>query len=234
MFYLIKAYDSLDWEFIRHCLAYFSAPSSFVKWERECITYPWFSVSINGTLVGYFEGRRGLRQGNPLSPNLFVIAMEVLLRLMEEAVLDNRSFDFHPKCSKLHLTQLCFADDPILFSAADVKSVQTIKKCFNSFLNCRVCLRILTKVHYIAQGLLNWLKRSKLIVWKSKKVTLPVPYLGVPLISKKLAATDCAMLIEKITARIDSWLSKKLSCAGRLQFLSSMLYSIQVSWSSIS
>lgn len=58
---------------------------------------------------------------------------------------------------------------------------------------------------------------------------MSVQYLGVPLISKKLTAADCAMSIEKIKAIIDSWLSKKLSFARRLQLLSSVLYSIQVS-----
>jgi hypothetical protein len=67
-----------------------------------------------------------------------------------------------------------------------------------------------------------------------KEGKLSIRYLGVPLISKKLTAADYAILIEKIIARIDSWLSKKLSFAGRLHLLSSMLYGIQVYWSSIS
>jgi hypothetical protein len=62
---------------------------------------------------------------------------------------------------------------------------------------------------------------------------LPIRYLGVPLISSRLCATDCDALLEKITARINSWLSRNLSYAGRLQFVSSMLYSVQVHWSSI-
>jgi hypothetical protein len=62
---------------------------------------------------------------------------------------------------------------------------------------------------------------------------LPVRYLGVPLISSKLSARDCRVLIEKIAGRIDSWTSKNLSFAGRLQLLSSILYSIQVYWSRI-
>lgn len=62
---------------------------------------------------------------------------------------------------------------------------------------------------------------------------LPVRYLGVPLISKKLVASDCSSLLEKISGRINSWLSKHLSFTGRLQLLSSILYSIQVYWMSI-
>jgi hypothetical protein len=64
-----------------------------------------------------------------------------------------------------------------------------------------------------------------------KEGHFPVRYLGVPLISTKLSSADCIPLISKISSRIDSWLSKHLSYAGRLQLLSSILYSFQVFWS---
>jgi hypothetical protein len=62
---------------------------------------------------------------------------------------------------------------------------------------------------------------------------LPVRYLGVPLVSSKLSAMDCRVLIEKITSRIGSWTSRQLSFAGRLQLISSVLYGLQVYWTSI-
>lgn len=62
---------------------------------------------------------------------------------------------------------------------------------------------------------------------------LPVLYLGVPLISTRITAANCSALLKKITARIDSWLSKKLTFAGRLQLIASVLYSIQVYWTAI-
>jgi len=61
-----------------------------------------------------------------------------------------------------------------------------------------------------------------------KEGQLHVRYLGVPLISSNLSAADCRMLMEKISGRLDSWTSKKLSFAGRLQLISSVLYSLQV------
>jgi hypothetical protein len=58
-------------------------------------------------------------------------------------------------------------------------------------------------------------------------------YLGVPLVSTKLSVADCKTLLDRITNRIGSWTSKNLSFAGRLQLLSSVLYSLQVFWSRI-
>lgn len=63
--------------------------------------------------------------------------------------------------------------------------------------------------------------------------TLPVQYLGVPLINKRLSASDCENLVAKIVARIESWLVKNLSFVGRLQLISSVLCSFHVFWSQV-
>jgi uncharacterized protein involved in cysteine biosynthesis len=55
-----------------------------------------------------------------------------------------------------------------------------------------------------------------------------VRYLGVPLISTTLCVADCASLLDQITSRIDSWLDKKLSFAGGLQLITSVIKSIQI------
>jgi hypothetical protein len=58
---LMKAYDSVNWEFMIYCLHCFGFPKKFLSWIRECVTSPRFSICLNGTLVGYFEGEKGLR-----------------------------------------------------------------------------------------------------------------------------------------------------------------------------
>jgi hypothetical protein len=62
---------------------------------------------------------------------------------------------------------------------------------------------------------------------------LLVRYLGAPLTAKKLTVDDCAVLLERVCSRIDYRLSKKFTFAGRLQLLSSVLYSLQAYWDSI-
>ena len=87
----------------------------FLNWIKECFTSPRFSLCFNGTLVGYFEWNKGLRQGDPLSPYLFVLAMEVFSRIMADHIGGTSGFKFHPKCLRMKPTDLCFVDDFLIF-----------------------------------------------------------------------------------------------------------------------
>ena len=91
---LMKAYDTVRWDFMVEVLRSFGFPERMVGWIRECMTSPMFYVSINGELSGFFPGGRGLRQGDPMSPYLFVLAMEVLSGLFRKMVLQ-QGFRFH-------------------------------------------------------------------------------------------------------------------------------------------
>ena len=104
----------MHWDFIMGILKAVDPPAYLIECIAVCITTPKFSVSINGGLEGDFYGGKGLRQGDPLSPYLFVLAMEVFSRILSKASSNGR-FSHHPRCTKLDLTHLCFADD-LLFS----------------------------------------------------------------------------------------------------------------------
>lgn len=82
-------------------------------------------------------------------------------------------------------------------------------------------------------GILDRVKHLLLGELEMNEGHLPVRYLGVPLISTRLSAADCEALLDKITWYIDSWFFRNLSYVGRLQLLSSVLYSLQVYWTSI-
>jgi hypothetical protein len=113
----MKACDSVEWDFLLLCLVGYGVPDRFIRWIEVCITSPRFSVAVNGNLVGFFEGKRGLGQGDHLSPYLFVLAMEVLSRLLEEAALVKREISFHPRCEKFKITHLCFTDNLLNFQS---------------------------------------------------------------------------------------------------------------------
>ena len=120
---LKKAYDSLSWGCILSILSAMGTPPTLLSCIKACITTPMFSISFNGELTGFFDSKRGVRQGDPLSSFLFLIAMEALSRPLSKAVL-HPCFEFHPKCKQINLLHLCFVDDLFLFAKGNVDSVQ--------------------------------------------------------------------------------------------------------------
>lgn len=122
---LRKAYDSVDWSFLRAVLGGLGFPPLFVAWIMECVTTVSYSIQINGDIHGLFPGRRGLRQGDPLSPYLFVMCLEYFSRLLRH-VTRRVTFTFHPRCDALKVSHLTYADDLMLFSRGDIPSVQLL------------------------------------------------------------------------------------------------------------
>lgn len=88
-------------------------PDKTIGWIKECVSTASFSVNVDRELCGFFKSERGLRQGDPVSPYLFSMVMEVLSGLIRKASM-NSDFGFHWCCKKEVLTHLCFADDLLL------------------------------------------------------------------------------------------------------------------------
>ncbi|XP_015951299.1 uncharacterized protein LOC107476066 [Arachis duranensis] len=96
-------------------------------WVKECVTTASISVLINGSPSKPFKMERGLRQGDPLSPFLFVLVVDVLHRMVGEAVRNGRIFSLLVGRDNIELSHLQFADDTILFYPQEI-----IKSVLNS------------------------------------------------------------------------------------------------------
>ncbi|GJT97313.1 hypothetical protein Tco_1092831 [Tanacetum coccineum] len=128
-----KAYDTVDWGFLKQTLLCFGFHDRMIHWIMECVTSTSFSLSINGVLHGYFKGQRGLHQGDPMSPYLFTLIMEILTLILQRRVREDNSFTYHRYCDKLDIINLYFTDDLFLFAHGDAASAQVIMGALHEF-----------------------------------------------------------------------------------------------------
>ena len=89
-----KAFDHVNWGFLMQLLEKGGFSAKWRQWIFFCISTVRFSILINGFPCGFFESSRGLRQGDPLSPLLFVLVMEALGRMLDKAVYDGHMSGF--------------------------------------------------------------------------------------------------------------------------------------------
>ncbi|GKA33802.1 putative reverse transcriptase domain, reverse transcriptase zinc-binding domain protein [Tanacetum coccineum] len=200
-----KAYDTVDWNFLRTILINFGFHQVMAKWIMKCVSTALFSINVNGSLHGYFKGKKGLRQGDPLSPYLFTMAMEVFTLMLKRNIRRVEAFQFHPKCERQEIINVCFADDLFMFSYANVDSVKVISDALQKFKNC--------------SGLVPSLPKS----------TAFFANVGIEVKNQIMEM----MHFEAVKNKIDDWKNKSLSFAGSIQLVASVLSPMQVYWSSI-
>ncbi|GKA24782.1 hypothetical protein Tco_0710815 [Tanacetum coccineum] len=227
-----KAYDMVDWCFLRKILMGFGFHDRMFV-DYECVTTTSFSICVNGSLHGYFKGKRGLRQGDPLSPYLFTLVMEILSLIIKRRVRESDVFAYHRYFSKLELVNLCFADDLFLFAHGNTNSARVIMESLEKFKIVSGLVLSLPKSTAYFCNVTNHVKMSILQILPFEEGRLPVKYLGVPLVSSRLIYKDCKELFEKVQHRVDDWKNKSLSIAGRLQLVNSIIGLLHVFWASV-
>lgn len=228
---IAKAFDTLSWEFLFNCLEGLQFPPVLQSWLRACVCTPNFTVGYNGRVHGYFKGKRGLRQGDLLSPYLFVIAMNMLSLMLNKAASDLK-IKYHQKCSKSKLTHLCFADDLLIFTEGSLSSVQNVLQVLREF-ELRSGLAVsVQKSSFFASGLTQQELDEIKVSTGMPNGLLPVRYLGVPLCTKKLTIANCEVLIQQVKAKFTSWTVKTLSFSGRLLLIKTVIAGITNFWCS--
>lgn len=227
-----KAFDTISWDFVVKSLEAQDFPPLFVTWIKECITSPRFSVAINGELAGFFPGKKGLRQGDSISPYLFILAMEALSRLLEEAV-NRGEIRLHPMCHEPRITHLLFADDLLIFSDGSRHSLTGIKKVLSSFKEWTGLDMNAAKSEIFFGGYSD-IECS--VLSDITGVTLgsfPTRYLGLPLNPSRISMATLQPFLERVTSKLHSWTVKTLSFAGRVTMVSSVIYGMVNFWSSV-
>nr|GEU89886.1 histidine kinase 3 [Tanacetum cinerariifolium] len=192
-----NAYDTVSWSFLAEILGKFGFHKKMVAWIMTCVRSTSFSICLNGDSHGFFIGGRRLRQGDLILPYLFTLVMEVFSLIMEKNIEDTNEFGYHFGCKELKLSHMCFADDLLVLCRGNKGSIEVVKKSLEEFCHVSGLVPNLGK-SLIFFGSINDRDKTELLqVLHFKFGGLPVRYLRVPLLAKKLGVSDCQTLIDK-------------------------------------
>ncbi|KAL6537873.1 hypothetical protein OROHE_012160 [Orobanche hederae] len=128
-----KAYDSVEWDFLLEMLVSMNFPVKWVGWIRECLSSASANVLVNGSPSGEFQLKKGLRQGDPLSPFLFLVVAEGLNLLIGRAVERGILAPVLVGRSQTPTSHLQYADDTILLVEGDEENARVIKAILDLF-----------------------------------------------------------------------------------------------------
>nr|GEU95546.1 RNA-directed DNA polymerase, eukaryota, reverse transcriptase zinc-binding domain protein [Tanacetum cinerariifolium] len=143
-----KAYDSLSWNYLDCMFDYMGFGDKWRMWIQGCLVSARSSVLLNGSSTKEFHIHRGLRQGDPLSTFMFILAMEGLHILIEDAVQNSQFRGVFMESPPIHMSHLFYADDAIFMGEWDRNNVGSLIRLLNIF--------------YLASGLQLNLQKSKL------------------------------------------------------------------------
>ncbi|GKF22641.1 RNA-directed DNA polymerase, eukaryota, reverse transcriptase zinc-binding domain protein, partial [Tanacetum coccineum] len=104
-----------------------------IDWIMVCIKSAAFTINVNNERFGYFKGERGLRQGDPMSPYIFTLVMEVFSLILMQHIEEDKKFKYHWGCKGLKISHLCFADDLLVLCYGNLHYVKVIKKALETF-----------------------------------------------------------------------------------------------------
>ncbi|GAU36456.1 hypothetical protein TSUD_166220 [Trifolium subterraneum] len=195
-----KAYDSVDWGYLDDVMRQMAFPVLWRKWIKECVGTASASVLVNDSPTDEFFLERGLRQGDPLSPFLFLLAVE----------------------------GLNFADDTLLLgvkSRANIRALREILVLFEAVSGLKVNFQksMLVGVNVVE----TWLAEAVLVL-RCSVGKVSFLYLGLPIGSDPHRVSLWEPVVQSIHIRLMSWKSRFLSFGGRLVLLKSVLTSLPV------
>ncbi|WMV51941.1 hypothetical protein MTR67_045326 [Solanum verrucosum] len=224
---MTKAYDRVSWVFMTKVLRKFGFSEVIIDMIWRLLSNNWYSICINGQIHGLFQSTRGLKQGDHLSPTLFIIGAEVLSRTLNALHFDSSYLGYGlPKWSP-NINHLSYVDDTILFCSGDRGSI--IKM-----------MMVLWRYEEVSGQLINMAKSYFYLHEKTplicsirlRKLTgirqweFPVTYLGCPVFYGRKKSSYFEDLMRKVARRILSWQNKFLSFGGKFILINHVLQSM--------
>lgn len=222
-----KTYDKLDWDFIRFTLQGIGLGDQLVNLIMSCIQTASMRVAWNGQLSDVFYPLRGARQGDPLSPYIFVLCMERLGQLIQYEVQEG-----HWEPLTLHrggpkISHHFFADDLILFCKASMAQMEEMREIMHFVCGVSGHKVSLMKSRMFASRNVHASRANQ--CRQALGIALSADlgkYLGVPLIHKRVTKATFAPVVDKVRKRLANWKGKFLSTIGKTVLIKSVLSSI--------
>ncbi|VFQ63940.1 unnamed protein product [Cuscuta campestris] len=219
---ITKAFDTISWDYISQCLLRFGFNQNFTTLVMNSIQHGVISTLVNGSPSKPFNPRRGVRQGDPLSLYIFIIAMEGLTRSLNKLVSTGHLKGFNTGRIQT-VNHLSYADDVLIFTNGSLHNLKKLKTFLNSFEESTGLHLNLTKSQIILpKPSSNHAKRQKDCLGM-KVASLPVTYLGTPIYKGINRLKHCQDLLHKIDNKLSSWKMHTLSQAGRLTLIKYVL-----------
>ncbi|XP_075499181.1 uncharacterized protein LOC142537558 [Primulina tabacum] len=185
-------------------------------------------VNINGSLTGFFGSTRGLRQGDPLSPLLFILGAEYLSRGLDRLYRQYPAIRYRSGCDLL-LSHLAYADDIIIFANGGTREMNSLMDFLHHYENCSGQLVNAVKSVIILPPRCSGRTRSRLLrITGFGEGCFPIKYLGVPLFRGNRVCSLFDPLVQMVSKKLEGWELKTLSPGSRMTLLRSVLLSVPI------
>jgi len=218
-----KAFDTVNWVGLQRVLQARGFDQRWIGWMLKLLNNSKSAVLVNGHPGPWISCKRGLRQGDPLSPYLFILVAETLQRMIREAQQIK-----HPTDEALPCAVLQYADDTLIVFKADVSGAVKLKDILDQFaafsgLHINFSKSTLIPIHTSEQIVSDCVQ-----ILGCTRGSFPQPYLGLPLSVNKLPVSAFNVYIHKTDKFLSSWQADLLNPMGRTVLVNSVLDSILV------
>ncbi|CAL1387047.1 unnamed protein product [Linum trigynum] len=213
---MAKAYDRVEWIFLERVMAKLGFDDKWIKLVMNCVSSVSYAVLVNGHKSSFFNPGRGLRQGDPLSPYLFLLCAEGLSALINKNEKERKIHGLKI-CNKAPVvSHLLFADDCIIFARATVEEAKILKEMLEDYEKESGQMVNLDKSEiYFSKNTLSNRRQEICQELNIKEVDKLAKYLGLPTMvgrSKKLVFSN---LRDRVRNKLMNWKNKFFSEAGK-------------------